>query len=913
MMLFPARTLRIVAVFLAVLALASCQTASQQRKDVVDMYNQGEYGQAIVKARQALEEAEAAKGPNHPDVAASLNLLALLYYSTGDFNRAEPLYQRALRIRETALGPDDYRTATSLNNLALLYDAMGDYARAEPLYQRALKIREKELDSSHPDLAASYNNLAGLYYALGDYTRAVPLYKKALEIWEKAHGKDHPDVAAGLDNLAGLYANLGDLQRAEPLYRRALNIREKSLGNRHPDVAASYNNLALLLQQKGDLDQAETLYRKALNILETALGEQHPDVAAGYGNLAVLYARKEDYSKAEHLNHKTIDILEKTLGPDHPDVAAALNNLAGLYAAQGRYLDAHQAFLQAQAIDRKVIDQVMGFTSEEKKADFLATRQSSMEGALGLVVQHLKDNPRAVGDAFEVWLSRKGIILEAQRRFQEALIQSDNPNAVKTFQDLTAVRDQLSRLNFSNAGDDKDYRKKIKNLEERKNALEAELSRLSRAYALQRKVRLADADSVSRALPPQSALVEFARINIFDFKAASGNDPWQPPRYVAFLLLSGKNQPTLVDLGSADTIDRAVTDFKKAVSNLRDKTGAKTMIAGQQLYRMVFAPLKSKLAGVDRLFLSPDGNLNLIPFETLSDENGRFLIQEFTINYLSAGRDILAFGRNGSEGKTRKVVLFGDPDFDLTIEKKRQVVASMGLPVSGKQPAVRSVNLRGFRFSRLKGTREEVEAIAQLFGSSSVEAYLGPQALEEVLRNLNQPKILHLATHGFFLSDSQLRYLTGRKKEQTGGGYVNPLARSGLALTGANASLAGGGAEGIVTAEKVLGLKLRGAELVVLSACETGLGEVKSGEGVFGLRRAFTQAGARGLVMSMWSVPDMETKELMLGFYNRINDGGLDRAQALRLAALDQMETVRQRYGNPNPFFWGAFVYLGQP
>ena len=911
--MFPARILRILAVAFAFLALASCQTASQQRKDVVEMYNQGEYGQAIVKARQALEEAEAAKGPDHPDVAASLNLLALLYYSTGDFSQAESLHQRALRIRETALGPDDLQTATSLNNLALVYDAMGDYARAEPLFQRALKIREKKLSSDHPDLAASYNNLAGLYYALGDYTRAVPLYKKALEIWEKAQGEDHPDVAAGLDNLAGLYASLGDLQRAEPLYRRALSIREKALGERHPDVAASYNNLALLLQQKGDLAQAETLYRKALDILEATLGERHPDVAAGYGNLAVLYARKGDYGQAEQLNLKAIDILEKSLGPDHPDVASALDNLAGFYASQGRYLDAHRAFLRAQAIDRKTIDQVMGFTSEEKKADFLATKQSSMEGALSLVVGHLKDDPQAVRDAFEMWLSRKGIILEAQRRFQEALIQNDNPQAVKTFQDLSSIRAQLSRLTFSGPGDDQDYRKKIKDLEERKNALEAELSRLSGAYALQRKVSRADAASVSRALPAKSALVEFARINIFDFKASGGDDPWQPPRYVAFLLLAGNDQPALVDLGSADGIDRAVTDFKKAVSNLKDKTGAQTVTAGKRLYQSVFAPLKSRLAGVERLFLSPDGNLNLIPFETLSDESGRFLIQDYTINYLSAGRDALAFGQNGSGQGAGKVVLFGDPDFDLSNDRKRQVLTSMGLPEPVPTTTVRSVDLRGFNFSRLKGTREEVEAIAGLFGSGQVETYLGPQALEEVLRNLVQPKILHLATHGFFLSDVQLRRITGRQKGKAGDGYVNPLVRSGLALAGANRALSGGGADGIVTAEKVLGLKLRGAELVVLSACETGLGEVKSGEGVFGLRRAFTQAGVKGMVMSMWSVPDQETKELMLGFYSRINKDGLDRAQALRLAALDQMETVKQRYGSPNPFFWGAFVYLGQP
>jgi CHAT domain-containing protein len=240
----------------------------------------------------------------------------------------------------------------------------------------------------------------------------------------------------------------------------------------------------------------------------------------------------------------------------------------------------------------------------------------------------------------------------------------------------------------------------------------------------------------------------------------------------------------------------------------------------------------------------------------------------------------------------------------------------------------RSSQMRGFLFKRLPGTREEVDAIKSMLGEKGADRYTGKEALEEVLRQKGTPRILHLATHGFFMSDQDLSALMqqgiGRGIDQVGvpahiGKRVkieNPLLRSGIALAGANRAIRSGEVEesdGIVTAEKILGLRLRGTEMVVLSACDTGLGEVKSGEGVYGLRRAFTQAGAKSLVMSMWSVPDKETKELMVEFYRNLLSGKMNRCQALRQAALKQMQLVKERYGHTNPFYWGAFVFLGEP
>jgi CHAT domain-containing protein len=463
---------------------------------------------------------------------------------------------------------------------------------------------------------------------------------------------------------------------------------------------------------------------------------------------------------------------------------------------------------------------------------------------------------------------------------------------------------------------------------------------LSRAFALQKKFKQTDVDAIAGALPGQAALVEFARIHIFNFDARGRRERWLPPRYLAFVLPAGNpGGLRLVDLGSAAEIDAAVAALKADITAKHTSGRAGATDPSQRLYDLIFKPLAPELGPARELFVSPDGNLNLIPFEVLMGEGGRYLIEDYRFNYLAAGRDVLAF--NEIRGGAGAVLLMGDPDFDLGAEKMESALQKLAMKAPSREgPRLRAAEMLGRRFTRLPATREEVLAIGGLFGKNECELYLGEQALEDVLRFRGAPRILHLATHGFFLEDAERPEVVETEDVAADRGLVgvevqtppasaaavskpavrvkNPLLRSGVALAGANRPMAADPAEapdskGIVTAEKILGLKLWGTEMVVLSACETGLGEVRTGEGVYGLRRAFTQAGARSVVMSMWSVPDAETKELMIAFYRGTQSGRTDRCQALRQAALQQMAVVRQRYGYPHPFYWGAFVFMGEP
>ncbi|MEW5721813.1 MAG: tetratricopeptide repeat protein [Thermodesulfobacteriota bacterium] len=932
----------------------------------------GRYEEAEPLYLRALSLKEKARGPAHPETAAAVNNLALLYDSMGWFDRAEPLYRRALAAREKVLGPDHPDTAVSLNNLAEFYAEFGQYDQALPLHQRALAVREKAWGPYHPDVAQSLNNLALLYQNLGDYAKADKMLNQALLVWDKTLGPDHPETAAALNNLAEFYQALGEFKKAEPLLRRSLEIYQQAFGRIHPAVATGWNNLAGLSMAQGDYVQAEPLEKKALSVWQQAVGPEHPSVASALNNLAAIYVALGLYDQARALHQRALALREKLLGADHPDTAQSrsnlagalyalgdlggaeklyrqalqdletalgpesifltpvLNNLAVLAAATGRYQEARALFQRALDLDRKIIDQALGFTSEERKAAFLAGKQKEVFAFLTLTAGPLGQDASARREALDLWLRRKGLVLEAQRRFQEALFYWDIPQAQEKFQELARAKSVLSRLVFSGPGPEglELYRKRLDQAEARVRELEAELGRISRIFAEQREITAADSRKVAAALPPGSVLLEFARADRINFLANRGRDRWRPAHYLAFVLPAGSaDGPALVDLGEAEALERAALEFKALAADPRDQKGEKLKKASARVYESLFAPLRPHLGMAREIFISPDGILNLIPFEAVLGPDGRFLIEDYTFNYLSSGRDVVGFDRPAPV-RPGPALLMGDPDFDLAGPDKMEALTRLGLPTSppgetllSGVPAPRG--LRDQSFVPLAGTRAEVLAVRDVLGSEEAMVHLGAEALEEVLLSQENPRLVHLATHGFFLRDPEpaappdeglMAGDQGRRGAPPALEADNPLRRSGLALAGANQALTqgGDGSHGLLTAEKVLGLRLQGAELVVLSACETGLGEVRNGEGVYGLRRAFTQAGAEAIVMSLWSVPDLETTELMTGFYRNLA-GGRKKSEALRAAALAEKETVAGRYGFPHPFYWGAFVFLGRP
>jgi CHAT domain-containing protein/Tfp pilus assembly protein PilF len=895
--------------------------------DLANLYkDRGYYAKAEPVYKRALTIWEKALGPEHPDVATTLDDLADLYKDRGYYAEAEPLLQRALIIRERALGQEHLHIGISLNNLANLYLIKGDHAMAEPFYQRALVILEKVLGQEHPDLATSLNNLAFVYRNRGDYAKAEQLFQRTLTIKEKALGQEHPGLAQSLNSLAFVYMKKGDYERAESFYHRALAIREKALGATHPDVAASLNNLAILHMTKGDYERAEPFYRRALAIRERALGPEHPDLADSFNNLASLHCKRGNYAEAEPLYERALAIREKSLGPEHPDVADSLNNLARLYAAKGDITRAVTILARANAVDERNFAHNLAIGSERQKLAYLDLFSKHTDFILSLQSQAAPNDPEALDLAFTTLLRRKGRGLDAMTDTIATLRHNATPQDQELLSQLIEARSRLAALTLEVSGVTKPdtYRIQVKPLEDEVDELEGKLSSRSAKFRTQTQpVTLA---AVQAALPADSALVEFAYFTPLEPQTEQSKSP----RYLAYVL-SSQGQARWVDLGEAAVINRAVDAWRKA---LRDPTRTDVKRRARAVDKRVMRPVRSllneMLGSTRRLLIAPDGSLNLIPFAALVDEQNRYLVERYSISYLASGRDLLRL--QTSEPSKAPPLVVANPDFGrlATIAMRRGQAKSRT-----RNQARSQIDTTRVFFQQLPGTEDEALAIKALIPKASV--LRREEATETALKQARGPHILHIATHGFFLNYHGAPPAENDAKRAVSSGPTglasappanslpateplsdlrltkfaaqikDPLLRSGLALAGANHRKSSD-EDGVLTALEAAYLDLSGTKLVVLSACDTGVGEVKNGEGVQGLRRALVLAGSESQVISLWPVSDESTKDLMISYYKALRQGA-GRSEGLRQV---QLQMLRGRRDLRHPFYWAAFIQSGE-
>ena len=937
--------------------------------------NQGRYAEAEPLYQRALAIREKTFGPNAQEVAVALNNLATLYDHLGKYIDSESLYQRALSIDEKALGPETPGVATDLNNLATLYFHQGQYSKAEPIVRNVLRINEKTLGPDDRNVASALNNLAGLSVRQGKYAEAEPLYQRSLHIYEKALGPEHRDVATALNNLAALYVRQGKYADAETLYQRALTIREKALGPEHSDVAGSLNNLAAVQVDQERYADAEALYLRAIKIYEKALGAEHPAVASAVNNLAQLYFNQGRFTDAEPLYQRALRINEKALGPDHPAVATALNNLALLYDHQGKYVDAESLFRRALHIDESALgmdhpdvvtdlnDLAMLYDHQQKHAaaeplfqrafdnlyhqfqysftymtenerlDFLDSVGNDFPFYFSFVHRNRAMDPQLIGSMYNLLLWEKSSIVGSVADMRRQVESSGDTESIKLLGELSAKRTQKAALLDIEPPDRELWRKQVDQLETEANDIEKSLVARSAAFAEQKKLDRATWQQVRDALKPDEAAVEFAR---FEYNEKG----WTGKTYYVVLVVTWqtRDQPEYVFLGDDKQIEGdAIVGFQHAVQTRGLTAEPEARLPGADAYALIWKPLEKSLHGKTRIFLSTDGILNQLPLGIIAAPDGKLQMEKYDLRLLSSTRDLL---RTAPTHADATALLVGDPVFDLTEEQ--QLAAAQKLTSPSEQPLrpaaassphpqpadTDSQSLQVAHASRdlgtsstlkpLPGTGTEVKAIAQLLEQHDwkTSVYTGERAQKRVVEQTVSPRVLHLATHGFFLPDQHLKNSNpGDKKPSSG--REDPMLRSGLYFAGANRTLSGkastqGEDNGVLTALEAGNLNLHGTELVVLSACNTGQGDVKNGEGVFGLRRALQEAGAQKILMSLWSVPDEETLELMNRFYAKWLSG-IETHQALKEAQLEMREKVRSAHdGKDLPYYWGAFVLVGR-
>lgn len=889
----------------------------------------GQYDAAISVLNEAIEIEKAANGQETP---GTLNALADVTQRTGNYAEAERQMLRALELRRQASGESHPGYAIVLNNLGELYRFTGRYPESRRVWNEALELKRRILGEDHPSVAISLGNLGELHREMGDDQSAETYFRGALAIFMRTVGDEHPHYASVLNNLGALYLSKRDLPAALPYLEQARDIFTRLFGSGHRLTAGAHNNLGTIFESLGRWSEAESEYERAADGLRQALGDGHADYAAALSNQARLLRRSGRSAEAEALLRQALTIKKAALGNDHPHAIGPLVERAIIAAAAGRVDEALSLNLEAAAITDRAIGQIFTMGSERQRMGYVATLQESFDVFLSIVQTFMADRPAAVQAALDLVLRRKAIAAEALTAQREAVLGGRYPALADRFSELAALRMRIAQKSLAGPGPEGPaaHRKQLSEWQTSRERLEAELASEVPEMNLEKKLRDVDRQVVAFALPENSALVEFVRYGMYDCRAVAsrGEREWQPSRYVAFVLPAGRpDSVAMIDLGEADGIDRMIATFRSAITGTSDSRGSRdlgavhpaqpasaSLDAGLELRARLFDPLRPALSGCVRLFIAPDGDVSRLPLEVLPGANGDRLIDTYWISYLGAGRDAARLSLPSAPSKQPAIVI-ADPDFDFG-----QGAPAGNLPPSSQGRQSREFNRSSIEFGRLPGTRVEGNRISAML---AVEPWLDAGALEKRLKACVSPRILHLATHGFFLSDQRgdgekgsrglgaIADTEGALAPGFGIDLENPLLRSGLALSGANTWSRGGtppedAEDGILTAEDVAGLNLTGTEMAVLSACETGLGEIRTGEGVFGLRRAFVLAGARTLVMSLWKVPDEQTQELMEGFYRRAL-AGQPRAQALR----DAQIALKAAY--PDPLYWGAFICQGDP
>ena len=866
-----------------------------------------DYQKAQVFAERAMELAAKCYGPDDLPYTDFVSRLGRAVTMQGNYSRAEVLILQALHARENLAGKESLPAAVSMTDLGLFYLLKRDNIKGEQTLLQALALEEKFLGPNHPLVARILNGLGLIQYRRSDYVRAEALHLRALAIREKTLGPAHPDVGQSLNNLGLVYWRKRDYPKATEFYERALEVVEKAYGPQSAPVAQALGNLGIMAKETGHYDLAEDYYFRALTIGEELFGKESPEVRNYVESLGILYRDKGDYDKAETMLLRALAISEASLGNDNPETARHLRNLEQLYLAKGDAPKAVNCFQRIVAIEEMNLPLNLSVGSERQKLAYFDSFSGELEKFISFQVLQDPAESEARDLAATALLQRKGRVFDAVADNLGALRNRSNTEDRALVDQLKELTSKLAALvlNGPQRASPADHQKAIQSLADQRDKLEAQLSRRSMGYYERSStVTLA---AIKATIPADAALVEFAVYRPYDAKkSVESGQSFGERRYVAYVV-TNHGDVRWKDLGAAKEIDNFVGAFRQA---LRDPSRGDIKQLSRSLDEKVFRPIRALAGDAFHLLLSPDGQLDLIPFEALVDERNRFLIERYSVTYLSTGRDLLRLQiPRKSNGGPLLVAdpVFGEPS-ETVIAQAKQHDEKFARAVAARRSITAGDDLSGVYFAPLSGTARETRAIRSLFPDATLLS--GEQATKAALKSVNAPAILHVATHGFFLRDtgdsSENSETSSTRGINTLAKIENPLLRSGLALAGANLDR-GGADNGILTALEAANLNLWGTKLVTLSACDTGVGEVKNGEGVYGLRRAFFLAGTESLVMSLWPVSDYVTRELMTQYYTGLKKG-LGRGEALRQAQLAMLK----RKGREHPFYWASFIQAGE-
>jgi tetratricopeptide (TPR) repeat protein len=873
--------------------------------------------------RAAISVATARLGPSHPQVADHKEDLAEVETYLSDLTATHDLLKDVLEIRLACLGPKHPSIGWARNGLGSTLVDLGEYGGGQALLNEALRALQ---ESPEPRLhAVLVHNQARLAARLGDYSEALRLERLAGQIWSDLLGSRHPYVALSSDRLAEILLRQGRFAEARELLERVVELRRSDTSDyAHPERAWTLTTLADVLLAEGVLDRAEELAEESCRVWRETGAPEHPGHASALLVMGRARAARGRFADAEAVLQEALSIQRDVLGSGHPAVAATLAELAVVMLGQGQAEQALDFALEAERIGRDHLKLVLRRVPERLGLSYATVRPRGLDVILSMAARPGRP-PNTVRVALDAVVRSRALALDEAAWRQRALAsRSELAGEVAA---VRAARRRLANLlidglwrRFPDS-----YRKTIDRAQRELEDAERALSRVSGPARSAQGVNSEGLESVVRDLEPGHALVAYARyMRVAEARARGQSQPssvdggarGEVPSYVAFVLRRG-GSPAVVDLGPACDIESAAARWRKGLiaelttaSETRSRASGYAE-AGDELRRLAWDLITRHVEGTSLVLIVPDGVLNLISFEALPSGDGRFVIEDVAgIHYLAAERDVTKLATPSQPGMG--MVAIGGPAFGKRWESAAE-------PPPSAQEAVTAPDCWVYgtrRFVPLPGAFEEASTVIRIWNDRRLDAeegiaLTGRDATEGAVKRAAPGKrLLHFATHGFFLQDDC--HLPGA--EGVPGAFSgSPLLRSGLALAGANEGVATGiaGEDGILTAEEIATLDLQGTEWATLSACETGVGDVATGEGVVGLRRAFQVAGVRTIIMSLWPVEDAAAAEWMKVLYTARFEEGLSTAAAMKRARVNALARRRERGRSTNPFFWSSFVASG--
>jgi CHAT domain-containing protein len=791
----------------------------------------------------------------------------MLYQTRGKFAQADELLSRAMKMRKTWIGTTSSEYLNSLHNIAVLKKDMGLYDEADSLFNYLLPVFKERYTPKSTEYVMVLNNKAMLVAELGRTKEAIQMLDEALETGSTVLSNSYFDFERILTNRALLRQETGDLDNAEKDYLQAMDNMEKKGFEDHPD----YNNVLMyygsLRVQKNDADVLGFL-SKATDKIKKRYKENHPLTAKALSNTGDYYLNKKSYVEARDIYRQVISIQLKVLGEKHKDY---LNTLMKMAVCEWHLRDHDNATLHfTKAIHdyQTIVSKLFRSMSEPEKNNFWRTLKPAIDTYFGYVTEAGSSNRALLKDAYELQLKTKGILINSTKQTRNIILNSGDSVLSKSYNEWLSLKTKLSTYYSSPLEDLKDDRIKLVEVENQANDLEKQLSRKSSRFAMEYSPVMVSFDDVKAKLNHDEMAVEIIRV--FHYYGTKKGES----EYIALVVKKDSSHPILVRIGNGTEIEQNYLSYYK--KSIRNRT------ADTKSYSVFWQPLETVIGNCKTIYVSVDGVYNSINLNSLQRNDGTFMLDNYNIILINNTRSIPSALKSmvTLDGQGREALLLGSPNY-------------------GNDEVI----------PPLPETKEELLQIDTLLIQDHVSSriFIEKDATEENIKSARQPSIVHIATHGFFNENVDLSK-TMEMGIQVSKAKDNVLLRSGLLLNGAaaiykNEPMLDASNNGVLYAYEVMNLDLYGTRLAVLSACETGLGEIVNGEGVYGLSRSFQVAGADKILMSLWKIDDRVTKELMVAFYRNWL-----KLKTPQQAFIEAQKTIKEKY--IYPYYWGAFVLL---